>query len=125
MAHFQLLGFFTENVKKMKDLPGYRLLRRDGCVGLIPGWFGGGFSFGCWNVVQNTLAGIADYDLLIGTNFIVGLRTQHHLANGTFVISCLGQSALAELVHPVVVSQLVRGNACQLSFPTTVHLCSM
>ena len=71
-----------------EDLAGKQLLCSGGLVS-GRGRFGRCFCFG--NVIKNALAGIADYDLLVGANVVIHLRAKHYLASGTLVVAGLGE----------------------------------
>jgi len=59
------------------------LLQRDHFIGRIE--------------VKNALARVANYGVLPGTDFIVGLRPKHDLASHALVIKHLGDARAAEL----------------------------
>ena len=61
-------------------------------------------------VIVNSLARFADHYLLAVAHFVVGLRTQHHLAAHAFVVAGFRQPGAAELRHPLIMAKNIFGN---------------
>src|SRR5712692_4262796 len=62
--------------------------------------------FTCGIGVQDSLAGVANHHLA-AAHLVVGLRTQHHLAAHTLLITDLGQPSATKFQHPIIMAEQI------------------